>query len=103
MPDLCANFIQKSLYCYKSIVLGTYLRTTAAIMIGATCILVTPLQDNPVLEITVGHWPFSNQFQRLADQNPFWSANFTNGMAINNKISYLQMNSRPFSDPYFYH
>jgi len=41
-----------------------------------------------VLEITVGHWPFSNQFQHLADQNPFWLANFTvhffNGMAINN-------------------
>jgi len=30
-----------------------------------------------VLEITVGHWPFSEQFQHLADQNPFWSANFT--------------------------
>jgi len=28
-------------------------------------------------EITVGHWPFSDQFQHLADQNPFWSANFT--------------------------
>jgi len=30
-----------------------------------------------VLEITVGHWPFSNQFQHLTDQNPFWSANFS--------------------------
>jgi len=30
-----------------------------------------------VLEITAGHWPFSNQFQHLADQTPFWSANFT--------------------------
>ena len=30
-----------------------------------------------VLEITVGHWPFSDQFQHLADQNPFWSAKFT--------------------------
>ena len=27
-----------------------------------------------VLEITVGHWPFSDQFQHLADQNPYWSA-----------------------------
>ena len=27
-----------------------------------------------VLEITVGHWPFSNQFQHLANQNSFWSA-----------------------------
>ena len=24
-----------------------------------------------VLEITVGHWPFSNQFHHLADQNLF--------------------------------
>jgi len=30
-----------------------------------------------VVEITVGHWPFSDQFQNLADQNPFWLANFT--------------------------
>jgi len=30
-----------------------------------------------VLGITVGHWPFSDQFQHLASQNPFWSANFT--------------------------
>jgi len=30
-----------------------------------------------VLEITVGHWPFPDQFQYLANQNPFWSANFT--------------------------
>ena len=29
-----------------------------------------------VLEITVGHWPFSDQFQHLANQNPFWSAKF---------------------------
>ena len=30
-----------------------------------------------VLEITVGHWPFSDQFQHLANQNPFWLAKFT--------------------------
>jgi len=30
-----------------------------------------------VLEITIDHWSFSNQFQHLADQNPFWLANFT--------------------------
>ena len=29
-----------------------------------------------VLEITAGHWPFSNQFQHLANQNPFWLAEF---------------------------
>ena len=28
----------------------------------------------PVLEITVGNWPFSDQFQHLANQNTFWSA-----------------------------
>jgi len=38
---------------------------------------VAPLQDNPVLKIIVGHWPFFNEFQHLADQNPFWLANFT--------------------------
>ena len=36
-----------------------------------------PISSISVLEITVGHWPFSNQFQHLADQNPFWSAKFT--------------------------
>ena len=30
----------------------------------------------PVLEVTVGHWPFSDQFQPLANQNRFWSAKF---------------------------
>ena len=30
-----------------------------------------------VLEITVSHWPFSDQFQHLADQNPFWLTKFT--------------------------
>jgi len=27
--------------------------------------------DTTVLEITFGHWPFSDQFQQLADQNQF--------------------------------
>ena len=38
-----------------------------------------------VLEITVGHWPFSDQFQHFADQNPFDRPNLLyifNGMAI---------------------
>ena len=30
-----------------------------------------------VLEIAAGHWLLSNQFQYLADQNPFWLAKFT--------------------------
>ena len=41
-------------------------------------LLKVPLRHHiqPVLEITVGHWPFSDQFQHLADQNQFWSAIF---------------------------
>ena len=27
-----------------------------------------------MIEITIDHWPFSEEFQRLANQNPFWSA-----------------------------
>ena len=30
-----------------------------------------------VLEIAAGHWPFSDKFQHLADQTPFWLAKFT--------------------------
>ena len=30
-----------------------------------------------VLETTAGHWPFSQQFQHLANQNLFWLAKFT--------------------------
>ena len=30
-----------------------------------------------VLEIAAGHWPFSDQFQHLANQNSFWPAKFT--------------------------
>ena len=29
-----------------------------------------------MLEITVGHWAFSEQFQHLVNQNLFWSAKF---------------------------
>ena len=35
-----------------------------------------------VLEITVGHWLFSNQLQHLADQNLFWLAIFFNGITV---------------------
>jgi len=62
-----------------------------------------------VLEITVGHWLFFDQFQHLANQNPFWLANFTVhiyfwGMAINNLQNVISSkNGRPISDPYFYH
>jgi len=55
-----------------------------------------------VLEITIGQWPFSNQFQH---QNPFWLANFTviGWQSITYKLSYFQKNGRPISDPSFYH
>ena len=39
------------------------------------------------------HWPFSDQFQHLANQNLFWLAKFTvhfNGKTITYKMSYLQ-------------
>ena len=29
-----------------------------------------------VLEITVSHWPFSQQFQNFVNQNPVWPAKF---------------------------
>ena len=58
-----------------------------------TCII-------PVLEITVGHWPF----QHLANQNPIWSAKFTvhfNGMIINDLQNVLSSkNGQPISTSY---
>ena len=33
--------------------------------------------NTPVLKIAAGHWSLSDQFQHLADQNPFWLAKFT--------------------------
>ena len=57
-----------------------------------------------MLEITVGHWPFSDQFQHLADQNPFWSAKFIMHFQWDNLQNVLfSKNGRPISDPYFYH
>ena len=41
------------------------------------CVYIGHLITVPVLEITVGHWPFSDQFQHLAEQNPFRLAKFT--------------------------
>ena len=55
-----------------------------------------------VLEINDGHWPFSDQFQHLTDQNPFWSAKFPVHFQWDTyKICYIQKNSQPISDPYF--
>ena len=50
-----------------------------------------------MLEITVIHWPFSDQFQYLADQNPFWSAKFTVHLqwtTMTYKVSYFQKNNQ---------
>ena len=49
----------------------------------------------PVLEITAGHWPFSDQFQHLADQNRILVSQFyctfsIGWQSITYKISYLQ-------------
>jgi len=54
-----------------------------------------------VLEITVSHWPFSNQYQQSANQNPFWSANFTvhfqwDGNQITYNMSYLRKMANQF-------
>ena len=55
-----------------------------------------------MLEITIGHWPFSDQFQHLADQNPFWLAKFPiatismRQQSIAYKISYLQTTADQF-------
>ena len=35
------------------------------------------MEYTAVLEITVGYWPFSDQYHHLGDQNPFWSAKFS--------------------------
>ena len=45
-----------------------------------------------MLEITVGHWPFSDQFQDLADQNPLCSLLYIfNGTAISNLQNVLSL------------
>ena len=60
-------------------------------------------------KITVSHWPFSDQFQYLADQNLFWSAKFAIHFQWNSNQKptkypmYLQENDQPISDPYFNH
>ena len=40
------------------------------------CSYSSKICDKFSAKITVGHWPLSYQFQRLAKQNPFWSATF---------------------------
>ena len=57
-----------------------------------------------MLEITVSHWPFSDQFQHLAVD--FGQPNLLyifNGMAIDNlQKCPIFKNGRLISDPYFY-
>ena len=58
-----------------------------------------------VLEITVGHWPFSQQFQHFVNQNSFGQPNFlyiSNGTAISGNLSNVpsSKNGQPISDPY---
>ena len=49
-----------------------------ALMYVSVCIAMCIHKDTyipmTVVEITVNHWSFSNQFQHLANQNSFWSA-----------------------------
>ena len=54
--------------------------------------------SNGVLEITVGHWPFSDQFYHLVNQNPFWLAKFPVHFQWDRtyKISYLQKTANQF-------
>ena len=54
-----------------------------------------------MLEITVSHWPFSNQFQHLADQNPFWSAKLSvhfqwGQRSVTYKLPYFQKTTDQF-------
>ena len=58
----------------------TVLMSTITVLISTITVLISTipmpkkgrvLKSNSVLEITVGLWPFSDQFQHLADQNLF--------------------------------
>ena len=44
---------------------------------GHTAIVSKHHVAKAVLEITVNHWSFSDQFQHLVDEKPFWLAKFT--------------------------
>ena len=45
-------------------------------MLNVVGFLANFLSTLSMIEITVSHWPISDQFQHLAEQNPFWSAIF---------------------------
>ena len=58
----------------------------------------------PVLEITVGHWPFFNIWPTKIHFGRPNLLYIFNGMAIDNLQNVLfSKNGRPISDPYFYH
>ena len=66
------------------------------------------MDTRTVLEIAAGHWPFSGQFQHLADQKFILVGQiyctFSMGQQSKTyKMSDFQENGRPISDPYFYH
>ena len=57
-----------------------------------------------MLEIAAGHWPFSDQFQYMANQNQLLLPKFIvhfNERGINNlQKSSSSKNGQPISDPY---
>ena len=56
-----------------------------------------------MLEITVGHWQFLDQFQQLVIQNPPNLLHVLNGMAITSLQNLLfSKNGGPISNPYYY-
>ena len=57
LPCMCVTFLQGYWYC---------------ILVKRTLIYsMWFCEYHTVLEITVGHWPFSDQFEHLANQNLF--------------------------------
>ena len=54
------------------------------------CILFVQI----MLEIAVSHWPFSNQFLDLADQNRYVRTNL-----LSSEMFLFSINGRPISNP----
>ena len=84
---------------YSSIILQIYKYTkyTKHKYIPPTRKKKTQKTKYAVLEITTGHWPFSNQFQHLVDQIHFGWPNLLYILmgrpSVTHKMSYLQKNS----------
>jgi len=80
-----------------------HILTTTSPAIDITFLLLTEINWTcvPVLEITVNHWPFSNQFQHLTNQNVFDWPYF---LSIFNETAIQSLkNGQPIPDPYFWH